>query len=108
MVDIIRVFRVYDHIPKIKSNGDVLTAGLARDTNPFIWQVARATSAAPGYFEPMVIGNDPYLDGGLRANNPAVLAYDNARQVVDTKDARVDTLISVGTGESNSRTQDPR
>lgn len=35
-----------------------------------IWQAARATSAAPGYFKPMKIGEIELVDGGLLANNP--------------------------------------
>lgn len=35
-----------------------------------VWEAARATSAAPGYFEPMQIGRIKLVDGGLLANNP--------------------------------------
>ena len=35
-----------------------------------IWEAARATSAAPTYFEPMKIGDYTLVDGGLEANNP--------------------------------------
>ena len=40
--------------------------------------VARATSAAPTYFEPARLpGNPPYalVDGGVFANNPGMCAY---------------------------------
>lgn len=37
-----------------------------------IWEAARATSAAPHYFVPMVINGDKLVDGGLKANNPAL------------------------------------
>ena len=36
-----------------------------------VWEAARATSAAPHYFKPMVINGDKLVDGGLKANNPA-------------------------------------
>jgi patatin-like phospholipase/acyl hydrolase len=35
-----------------------------------IWQAARATSAAPTYFDHMTVGNITFMDGGLQANNP--------------------------------------
>ena len=35
-----------------------------------LWQAARATSAAPSYFEPIKVGEYRLVDGGLGANNP--------------------------------------
>jgi patatin-like phospholipase/acyl hydrolase len=35
-----------------------------------IWQAARATSAAPMYFEPLQVNGNTFMDGGLQANNP--------------------------------------
>ena len=35
-----------------------------------IWQAARATSAATSFFEPIVIGNEEFVDGATPANNP--------------------------------------
>lgn len=42
----------------------------------YLKDVARATSAAPTYFEPMNIPNKgTFIDGGVAANNPAMCAY---------------------------------
>jgi predicted acylesterase/phospholipase RssA len=38
-----------------------------------IWQAARATSAAPTYFERLTVGDDQFVDGGLGYNNPVQL-----------------------------------
>jgi patatin-like phospholipase/acyl hydrolase len=35
-----------------------------------LWEAARATSAAPGYFKPIQVGRVKLVDGGLLANNP--------------------------------------
>ena len=35
-----------------------------------LWQAARATSAAPSYFEHIEVGKYKLVDGGLGANNP--------------------------------------
>lgn len=40
-----------------------------------LWEAARATSAAPTYFDPLTITDEAgketkFLDGGLQANNP--------------------------------------
>lgn len=68
--------------------------------------VARATSAAPTYFEPAVLENDSrrhdyyaLVDGGVFANNPSMCAVaealgPNHRQQLD----RVE-LVSLGTGQ---------
>ncbi len=53
----------------------------------FIRDIARATSAAPTYFEPARIKSSnglkvlPLIDGGMFANNPAMCAYAEARSV---------------------------
>jgi patatin-like phospholipase/acyl hydrolase len=67
-----------------------------------MWQVARATSAAPTYFEPARIdklngeGNWALVDGGTYANNPAMCAYAEARKLDPDADI---LLVSLGTGE---------
>jgi predicted acylesterase/phospholipase RssA len=68
-----------------------------------MWQVARATSAAPTYFEPMPIGafknegEHALVDGGVFANNPAVAAYADAVELWG-QDAEI-FVVSLGTGE---------
>lgn len=47
----------------------------------FIRDALRATSAAPMYFSPSKIENTALLDGGLIANNPVILAYQEARKL---------------------------
>ena len=69
-----------------------------------IWQVARATSAAPTYFRPIEIarGNMPgyvtFKDGGFGSNNPSEEAY---LDVVDKHGGishNIGPFISIGTG----------
>ncbi|HEX2916616.1 MAG TPA: patatin-like phospholipase family protein [Chloroflexia bacterium] len=68
-----------------------------------IKQVARATSAAPTYFEPLKLdlpgGTDYYslIDGGVFANNPAMCAYIEALCKKESQDI---LLVSLGTGEA--------
>ena len=63
--------------------------------------VARATSAAPSYFEPMKLpsgtNSDYYtlIDGGVFANNPAACALVEARATLEDSDYLV---VSLGTG----------
>jgi patatin-like phospholipase/acyl hydrolase len=73
------------------------------DSHDFpMWQVARATSAAPTYFEPARIpagGNGDYwalIDGGVFANNPAACALVEAQALFPDADRFV--VISLGTG----------
>jgi patatin-like phospholipase/acyl hydrolase len=58
--------------------------------------VARATSAAPTYFEPVDLGERALVDGGVFAVNPAMSAF---AEVLKEVDAREVVLLSLGTGQ---------
>jgi uncharacterized protein len=62
--------------------------------------VARATSAAPTYFEPVEAGQRALLDGGVFAVNPAMSAFAEALKETDARDV---VLLSLGTGERTRR-----
>lgn len=61
--------------------------------------IARATSAAPTYFRPERLSEDPetaMIDGGVFANNPAMCAWVEAVKLHGQQDILV---VSLGTGE---------
>ncbi|MGA9754228.1 MAG: patatin-like phospholipase family protein, partial [Desulfobaccales bacterium] len=64
-------------------------------------QAARATSAAPTYFQPalMLLGDKKLwlIDGGVFVNNPAMSAYAEARRLFP--DERDFLVVSLGTGQ---------
>jgi uncharacterized protein len=67
-------------------------------------KVARATAAAPTYFEPLKLERsdsvrDYYalVDGGVFANNPTLYAYTEAKRIY--KDTNDFLVVSLGTGE---------
>ncbi len=80
-----------------------------------MWQIARATSAAPTYFEPCRIEatdlSEYYalVDGGVFANNPAMCAYAEAMTRYISRDGSAQTnaddclMVSLGTGELTRR-----
>lgn len=71
-----------------------------------LWQVARATSAAPTYFKSMELQqkeSDNHLnfwDGGLYANNPALLALMEAQEYFDEPNPHKFVVVSLGLGEA--------
>ncbi|MEG1956572.1 MAG: patatin-like phospholipase family protein [Lachnospiraceae bacterium] len=66
-------------------------------SNPYLWECARSTSAANGYFQPCQLGEHTFLDGGIFANNPALCAYAQAKNMYGEAEPFV--IISIGTGE---------
>lgn len=81
-----------------------------------ISDVARATSAAPTYFEPARAHSFtgvsyPLVDGGVFANNPALCAYAEARQQFKRENGSKNVtamdmfIVSIGTG-SKKRSYD--
>lgn len=80
----------------------------------FLRDVARATSAAPAYFEPAHITSltgisYPLVDGGVFANNPALCAYAEARHQFRRPTGFKNVtaadmfLLSVGTGSRKKK-----
>jgi len=73
----------------------------AEDDYP-MWKVARATAAAPTYFEPLKLktkaipGYYALVDGGVFANNPAMCAYADAHRFEEGADI---VMVSLGTGQ---------
>ena len=59
-------------------------------------EVARATSAAPTYFEPFPLAGQALVDGGVFATNPAMCAFAEVMRFQPTADI---VLLSLGTGQ---------
>lgn len=67
-----------------------------------MWEVARATSAAPTYFEPFkprwaAAGEDTLIDGVVFANNPGLYAFIKAKERHAVANDKI-LLVSLGTG----------
>lgn len=66
-------------------------------SNATVCESARATSAAPWYFQPAKINDRIFLDGGLVANNPTDLAYWQAIEM--WKECPIECIVSLGCGD---------
>ncbi len=101
---LITAYDITQRKAKFFNSADVPGAGPGRDF--YVRDVARATSAAPTYFEPANIAAFdrkvyPLIDGGVFANNPAMCAcveafgYDPRLKVPDLH------VLSLGTGAAD-------
>lgn len=61
-----------------------------------IWQAARATTAAPGYFKPFENQDGVFYDGGITSNNPTLQVL--AEMQVLLSHAPINCMVSIGTG----------
>lgn len=98
------IFRSYDHPQpnyvgsRDKSRKNPWNPGPASHLP--IWQVGRATSAAPTYFGPMRVGEEEFKDGGVAGqNNPVALAYHEVVQMHPSHKPAL--IISIGTGKKS-------
>jgi predicted acylesterase/phospholipase RssA len=71
----------------------------SRDHQHRLVDVALATSAAPMYFPRHIFNNNQYVDGGLFANAPGLLALHEAEKFLG-QDARNVWAVSIGTMSS--------
>ncbi|RMX93257.1 hypothetical protein D0868_12955 [Hortaea werneckii] len=80
--DQIHLFRSYTHWAPARDSSSLGDSARIRNPNNrervFIWEAARATSAAPHYFKEITIQGCQYLDGGLVENNPSNEAWREA------------------------------
>eukprot|EP00029_Vermamoeba_vermiformis_P013119 TRINITY_DN803_c0_g1_i1.p1 TRINITY_DN803_c0_g1~~TRINITY_DN803_c0_g1_i1.p1 ORF type:complete len:606 (-),score=-27.20 TRINITY_DN803_c0_g1_i1:35-1852(-) len=58
----------------------------------------RSTTAAPSYFAPMPYGPFRLFDGGMVANNPTDICYEEARVLCQRSSCEIDHVVSIGTG----------
>ena len=86
-----------DHHPSLKGGGEQL-----------VWKVATATAAAPTFFAPMQIDHeDSHVDGGVWANNPALVGITEAIRYFG-RDLSEIRMLSVGTTSRVFRIKDHR
>ncbi|KZT37348.1 FabD/lysophospholipase-like protein, partial [Sistotremastrum suecicum HHB10207 ss-3] len=86
-----RLFRNYE-VPKHATS------------NCKIWEAARATSAAPTFFDPIFIGEgrvgERYIDGGMGRNNPITQVREEAKLIFPER--RIGCLVSIGAGKGET------
>ena len=63
----------------------------------YIWEGARASSAAPLYFPPYRLDGRYLIDGGVAANNPSLIAYSLSRKLYP--EAEKHSILSLSTEE---------
>ncbi len=73
--------------------------GYARDGCIPLWQAVLASCCAPTYFDPTMVKGALLCDGGLWANNPALVGYIEALSNFESQHADI-KLLSLGTGKS--------
>ena len=81
----IAVFKT-DHHPDFKN-----------DWSRKAWEIARATSAAPTYLNGHKYDDVIFLDGGVWANNPIMVAVIDALSAYDVSREQIE-ILSIGTG----------
>ena len=100
------LFRTYKNLHKSRDQNDEnpdRNPDMAHDIP--IWQVARATSAAPTYFKPVVIDGLEYIDGGFGANNPCTEIYDEVRRMNNNSKKCTKIILSIGTGKNTKESR---
>jgi predicted acylesterase/phospholipase RssA len=84
-----RLFRTYE-------------APAHKNPNCTIWEAARATSAAPTFFDRITITElgigQSFVDGGLGRNNPTAQVLEEANLVFGSR--QVACIVSIGTGQA--------
>jgi len=63
-----------------------------------IWEAARATSAAPTFFDSIKVGRQEYVDGAVGFNNPVEVVLSEAREIWPGCEPTIQCLASLGTG----------
>lgn len=103
-------------IGDVKTKLAVTTYNISKQKHRIIrsWQdtdidsvcACEVTSAAPTYFPSVKMDGDYYIDGGVVANNPSLVAYQEA-QLLYGKDADI-RILSIGCGDATNKVNDKK
>lgn len=97
---LVTTFDTFTNLPK--EFKEFHLPGVASDSSSLKMRyAARATSAAPTYFEPLTLCTGRYIDGGVYANNPALISKKLFKQHYPFY--KLNYLLSVGTGHTASK-----
>ena len=87
---------------------------LARNADEYIkdvkvWEVLRATSAAPSYFKPVKIGELKYRDGAQWKSNPATEIFNEVVETYRSNSQRsiIKAFVSIGCGRGAKPAKSP-
>lgn len=72
------LFRSYNHRPRLPYNSGEFNPKTLHHSKLAIHEACSATTAAPTYFHSVHLRGRRYIDGGLWANNPAMVAWNEA------------------------------
>jgi hypothetical protein len=92
------IFRTYDHWPANPEVIDPLERNPGTAHTIPIADVARATSAAPFYFDNVIIQNRKFGDGGFGTNNPSIALFNEVVQMSNGDPKVIKAFVSIGTG----------
>ncbi|GFR41419.1 hypothetical protein Agub_g2103, partial [Astrephomene gubernaculifera] len=93
------LFTSYELPPEVAPAAAAMRA-CPSSSRHLIWQAVRASSAAPYYLDDYVCGDDRYQDGAATANNPSILALQQARLL--WPHTPLAALVSIGCGTAPS------
>jgi hypothetical protein len=91
------LFRSYDHRSAHPPDPVERNPGAAHSIP--MGDVARATSAAPTYFDNIIIHSRKFGDGGFGTNNPAFELMREVGQMHRNDNTVIEVLLSIGTGQ---------
>ncbi|KAI4183577.1 MAG: hypothetical protein LQ346_006290 [Caloplaca aetnensis] len=99
------VFRSYDYRHVTRRTVDPFVYPRNPNDSPEfeIWQVARATSAAPSYFKSTRLFEYRYNDAAVNINNPSLEMYKEV-SLLNKAHESVELLLSLGTGNAKGNT----
>ena len=100
------LFRSYDQPRPPNPSIEGLERSPGKSHTFAIWQVARATSAAPSYFKPVRLNDNQYYDAAVDLNNPSWEVVKEVRLLAGGSFDAIDVLLSVGGG--NARVNKPK
>ena len=95
------LFRTYKNF-HLQSSRQRLSQNLGLAHHIPVWQVARATTASPTFYRPVIIDDHEYVGGSFGIHNPSAEIYD---EVLNMSVDNIDIILSIGTGKHRIRSR---